>query len=67
VIHPVLSGIFSEREILQAIVGDIFIKVQENAKTSLCDKRIGGYDRNMVAGYRVPSFGEASRRKELFH
>jgi len=38
VIHPVLGGIFGEREVLQATVGDVFIKVQENAKTSLRDK-----------------------------
>jgi hypothetical protein len=65
-IKPVLGGIFDEREFLQDVAGDVFIYVQQNTQTCLCDEGMGGCHGNMVTvGNCVAFFGETGRRQEL--
>jgi hypothetical protein len=48
VVHPALGSIFGKREALQTVVGDIFIKVEQNSQAGLRHDRMSRVHGNMV-------------------
>ena len=63
---PMLGSIFGERKILQAVAGDGFIEMQQDAQTGLRNKRMSGCVGDMVTGNSACCFREARRCQEFF-
>jgi hypothetical protein len=67
-IDPVLRSIFGEGEFCQAVLGDGFGEVQQNAQTGLRRESVSMGHRDMeTAGYIVLRFSKAGRGQEFFH
>jgi uncharacterized protein YqgQ len=63
--QPVLGSVPREREILQAVSGNIFVQVQKNTQTRLGEKGMSVCHGNVVTGNGVVFFGQAVRSQEL--